>query len=75
MTTDLDLLDIDDPNDVTNKLYTYTVTDNGTDATTRKYTVTATRTVGATTYTVSWVQTDNDTGKILRSANLGGPTS
>ena len=75
VTTDLDLLDIDDPNDVTNKLYTYTVTDNGTDATTRKYTVTATRTVGATTYTVSWVQTDNDTGKILRSANLGGPTS
>ncbi len=75
VTTDLDLLDIDNPNDVTNKLYTYAITDDGTDATTRKYTVEATRTVGATSYWVRWVQTDNDTGKITRSANLGGPTS
>ena len=75
VTTDLDLLDIDNPNDITNKLYTYAITDDGTDASTRKYTVTATRTVGATTYWVKWIQTDNDTGKITRSANLGGPTS
>lgn len=67
-------LDIDNPNSVTNKLYTYTITDNGTDATTRNYTVTATRTTAdGTTYTVQWIQTDNNTGKLYRSANLGGP--
>jgi len=68
-------LDIDNPNSVTNKLYTYTITDGGTSATTRAYTVTATRTVGTNTYTVSWVQTDNNTGKLYRSANLGGPVA
>lgn len=68
-------LDIDNPNKQTNKLYTYTFTDNGTDASTRRYTVNATRTVGTNTYTVTWTQTNNDTGKLTRSANLGGPTS
>jgi general secretion pathway protein G len=75
ITTNLDNLDIDNPNNITNKLYTYSITDDGTDATTRKYTVTATRTAGGTTYTVQWKQTNNTTGKLLRSANLGGPTS
>lgn len=75
ITTTIGNLDIDDPNSVTNKLYTYTVTDDGTSATTRIYTVTATRTVGATTYTVQWKQDSNTSGKLLRSANLGGPTS
>jgi len=71
----LDILDIDNPNNVTNKLYTYTITDNGTTASTRSYTVTGTRTSGGNTYTVTWTQTDNNTGKLTRSANLGGPTS
>ena len=73
MTTDLDLLDIDNPNDVVNKLYSYLISDDGTTASTRVYTVTATRNGVPTTY-VAWQQTDNDTGQIYRSANLGGPT-
>ena len=75
ITTTISNLDIDDPNNVTNKLYTYSIADDGTTATTRVYTVTATRTSGGNTYTVTWKQTDNNTGKLLRSANLGGPTS
>jgi len=75
ITTTISDLDIDNPNNVVNKLYSYAVTDDGTTATTRAYTVTATRTSGGNTYTVSWKQTDNNTGKLLRSANLGGPTS
>ncbi|MDP2980737.1 MAG: prepilin-type N-terminal cleavage/methylation domain-containing protein [Candidatus Omnitrophota bacterium] len=73
--TDLSSLDIDNPNLVTNKLYTYTITDDGTTADGRKYTVTATRTVGSASYWVKWTQSDNNTGKLTRSANLGGPTS
>ncbi len=73
--TDLSSLDIDNPNLVTNKLYTYTITDDGTTADGRKYTVTATRTVGSASYWVKWTQSDNSTGKLTRSANLGGPTS
>ncbi len=75
ITTTIANLDIDDPNNVTNKLYTYSIADDGTTATTRAYTVTATRTSGGNTYTVTWKQTDNNTGKLLRSANLGGPAS
>jgi len=75
ITADLSSLDIDNPNLITNKLYTYTIADNGTSADVRKYTVTATRTVGSATYWVKWTQTDNNTGKLTRSANLGGPTS
>lgn len=75
ITTTISNLDIDDPNNITNKLYTYTITDDGTTSDTRAYTVTATRTAGGNTYTVQWKQTNNNTGKLLRSANLGGPTS
>lgn len=71
----LDSLDIDDPNDVTNKLYTYTVTDTGTDASTRKYTVRAERTRAGITYWVEWRQTSNEAGKLYRHADLGGPES
>lgn len=73
ITTTLNNLDIDNPNSVTNKLYTYSVTDDGTDSTTRKYTVTATRTAGGNTYTLEWVQESNISGKLYRSLNLGGP--
>ena len=66
-------LDIDNPNIITNKLYIYTFTDNGTTVTARKYTVTATRTVGTVSYWVKWTQLDNITGKMTRSENLGGP--
>ncbi len=75
ITTNLDELDVDNPNNVTNKLYTYSITDNGTSSTTRVYTITATRTAGGNTYTVTWKQTDNTTGKLYRSANLGGPVA
>lgn len=67
-------LDIDDPNKITNKLYIYTFTNNGTTGVIRKYTVTATRIDCPTTW-VKWFQADNITGKITRSENLGGPIS
>lgn len=67
-------LDIDDPNSITNKLYIYTFTDDGTTAAVRKYTVTATRIGKADTW-VKWTQVDNITGKLTRSLNLGGPIS
>ena len=67
-------LDIDDPNNITNRLYVYSFVNNGTTAAVRKYTVTATR-VGSTNTWVKWMQTDNLTGKITRSLNLGGPAS
>jgi len=67
-------LDIDNPNLVTNKLYTYEFTDDGTTGAVRKYTVTATR-VGFPNTWVKWKQLDNITGKITRSVNLGGPIS
>lgn len=73
--TDISKLDIDDPNAVTNRLYDYTISVNTSTATTRIYTILATRTAGSNTYTVQWKQTDNNTGKLLRSANLGGPVS
>ena len=71
----LDNLDIDNPNDVTNKLYTYSISGLSGAGAERAYTVTATRTSGGVNYWVVWTQTDNDTGKLTRSANLGGPTS
>ena len=67
-------LDIDNPNTITNKLYIYSFQDTGTSSATRKYTVTATRTDNANLW-VKWTQVDNFTGKLTRSANLGGPTS
>ena len=69
------MLDIDSPNVVTNRLYNYIFTDNGTDATTRKYTIRAERRDQEATYWVQWTQTDNNTGKLTRSTKLGGPTS
>jgi len=66
------LLDVDNPNNIVNKLYIYTFEDNGSTSTKRKYTVTATR-VGNPGTWVKWVQTDSLTGKITRSENLGGP--
>lgn len=69
-------LDIDNPNDVTNKLYSYDLGDlSASGAANRTYTITATRTSGGNTYTVTWKQTDNNTGKLYRSANLGGPVA
>ncbi len=72
--TDISKLDIDNPNNVTNRLYDYAITSNSSDATTRAYTVKATRRTDSNTW-VQWTQTDSNTGKITRSSNLGGPTS
>jgi len=67
----LDTLDIGNPNDVTNKLYTYTLpTLDATGA--RIYTIKAERTAGGSTYEVWWVQSDSDTGAFYKSSNLGG---
>lgn len=75
ITTDPDDLDIDNPNLITNKLYTYTITDDGTTASTRAYTINAARTAGGNSYWVKWVQTNNNSAGLYRSANLGGPES
>lgn len=78
VTTTISDLDIDNPNDVVNRLYNYAITANTSTATTRTYTIKATRLKAgvedANTW-VQWTQTDNNTGKLTRSANLGGPTS
>jgi prepilin-type N-terminal cleavage/methylation domain-containing protein len=66
------LLDVDNPNNIVNKLYVYLFIDNGTTSTKRKYNVTATR-VGDSSTWVRWTQADNITGKLTRSENLGGP--
>jgi len=66
------LLDVDNPNNIVNKLYMYSFKDNGTSSTKRKYSVIATRVGNAGTW-VKWIQTDNITGKLTRSENLGGP--
>jgi len=71
--TDINKLDVDNPNNVVGKLYTYSISANTSSAATRTYTILATRSSGGNTYTVEWVQTDNNTGKLYRSANLGGP--
>lgn len=68
----LSTLDIDNPNNITNRLYGYTLTDSS-DSTKRAYTITATRTTNSNTW-VKWTQTDNENGKLTRSSNLGGPT-
>jgi type IV pilus assembly protein PilA len=77
-TTDIDLLDIDNPNDVTNKLYNYEIISNSSTSDKRIYNIRATRIKNGekdeSTW-VQWTQTDNETGRLLRSANLGGPTS
>lgn len=73
--TDFSTLDIDNPNSVVNRLYDYSLVNGGTDSTTRKYTIKAERVGQTATYWVYWTQTDNNTGKLTRSAKLGGPTS
>jgi type II secretion system protein G len=67
------VLDIDNPNNVIDKLYNYSFKDNGTTTSLKRdYTVTATR-IGDSGTWVKWVQTDNMTGRLTRSKNLGGP--
>lgn len=68
-------LDIGNPNDVTNKLYTYSISGLSGAGAERAYVIDATRTSGGVSYWVKWTQTNNNTGKLTRSANLGGPTS
>jgi type IV pilus assembly protein PilE len=67
-------LDVDNPNAVTNRLYDYAISGLSGSGADRTYTITATRIGKADTW-VKWEQTSNVTGKLYRSANLGGPTS
>jgi len=73
-TTDIDELDVDNPNDVTNRLYQYAITNSCT-ATTRVYTIRAERIGKESDYWAQWSQTSNTAGKLTRSSKLGGPTS
>ena len=65
-------LDLDNPNDIVNKLYVYSFKNKGTTSTRRSYEVIAIR-IGNDGTWVKWTQTDNITGKLTRSENLGGP--
>ncbi|MDP2920861.1 MAG: prepilin-type N-terminal cleavage/methylation domain-containing protein [Candidatus Omnitrophota bacterium] len=60
---------------ITSTLYAYVITDDETDADTLVYTITATRNVGATAYTVTWIQESATEGHLYRSLNLGGPVA
>ena len=75
ITTDLDTLDVSDPNEQTERLFHYTITDDGTTSETRKFTVRAERIGMTSTYWVKWVQINNNTGKLYKSNTLGGPES
>jgi len=71
-------LDIDNPNAVTNRLYNYSVSGLSAAGAERAYTITAVRNKNGTedpNTWVKWTQTNNTTGKLTRSSNLGGPTS
>jgi len=70
----LDRLDIDNPNNDTNRLFDYTLTDNSTQ-TTKTYTIRAERIGKAATHWVQWTQTDNNTGRLYKANALGGPES
>ncbi|MBU1852487.1 MAG: prepilin-type N-terminal cleavage/methylation domain-containing protein [Candidatus Omnitrophica bacterium] len=67
-------LDIDNPNNDTNRLFDYTITDNS-DQTTKTYTIRAERIGKSATHWVQWTQTDNNTGRLYKSNALGGPES
>jgi len=73
-TTDIDELDVDNPNTVTNRLYQYAITNSCT-STARVYTIRAERIGKETDYWVQWSQVSNVEGKLTRSSKLGGPTS
>jgi len=70
----IDLLDIDNPNNDTGRLYNYTLTDTSS-ATTKTYTIEAKRIGKETTHWVKWVQTNNNNGRLYKSSALGGPES
>ncbi len=66
-------LNINNPNAVIGKLYTYTISSFSGAGIQRAYTITAIRTTATDTYIILWVQKDSRTGQFYRSANLGGP--
>jgi prepilin-type N-terminal cleavage/methylation domain-containing protein len=70
----IDKLDIDNPNNDTNRLFDYTLTDNST-STVKNYTIRAERISKSATHWVQWTQTDNNTGRLYKSNALGGPES
>ncbi len=70
----LDKLDVDNPNNDTGAMFTYTLTDNST-STTKNYTIRAERDGKSTTHWVQWTQADNNTGRLYKANALGGPES
>ena len=66
-------LNIDNPNAIINKLYTYEISYLSGSGEPRSYKITAIREINEKTYMVMWVQKDNYTGQLYRSSNLGGP--
>ncbi|MFC1667273.1 prepilin-type N-terminal cleavage/methylation domain-containing protein [Candidatus Omnitrophota bacterium] len=67
-------LDVDNPNNDSGRLFNYTLTDTGTMAT-KAYTIRAERIGKTSTHWVQWTQTDNNTGRLYKSDELGGPES
>ncbi|MFH1853987.1 MAG: prepilin-type N-terminal cleavage/methylation domain-containing protein [Candidatus Omnitrophota bacterium] len=75
-TATLDTIDLDNPNDDANALFTYTLTDTSS-ASLKNYTIRADR-VDKAAYWVQWTQTQADagtpsTGRLYKSSALGGP--
>ena len=70
----MNILDVDNPNSITGRLFNYTLTD-ASDASGRNYTIRAERTNNAATYWLLWIQASNTSGRLYKATALGGPES
>jgi prepilin-type N-terminal cleavage/methylation domain-containing protein len=66
-------LDVDNPNALIERFYTYTISNLSGPNVPRSYTVIASRVKAGQNYVVLWQQINNTFGKLYRSGNLGGP--
>lgn len=67
-----DTLDIDNPNNNTNRFFNYYLKDNSTKEA-KNYTIRAERIGFPQLYWIQWAQINNNTGRFTRSNALGGP--
>ena len=65
-------LDIDNPNNNTNRFFDYYLKDNSTKEA-KNYTIKAERIGFSQIYWIQWTQISNNTGRFTRSNALGGP--
>jgi len=67
-----DKLDIDNPNNITNRFFNYYLKDDSTKEA-KNYKIRAERIGFPSLYWVQWTQLNNNTGRFTRSNALGGP--